>query len=111
MGKPTTIPLSYSDFIFASICEEMGVFMGMAVIMLLLILVYRGYKIALAQKHNFPYGRHRDYVYICHSIVGYFWRSFEVDSAYGNYDSFVTRRVQFYRVYRWEAAITQRKSK
>lgn len=53
MGKPTTIPLSYSDFIFASICEEMGVFMGMAVIMLLLILVYRGYKIALAQKHKF----------------------------------------------------------
>ncbi len=53
LGHPQYIPLAYSDFIFSAIAEEMGTFMGIAVIMLYLILVYRGIKISLAQPHPF----------------------------------------------------------
>lgn len=53
LGKPTVIPVVVSDFIFAAICEEMGVFTGMALIMLFLLLVYRGFKIALEQRDLF----------------------------------------------------------
>lgn len=53
LGKPDYIPLAHSDFIFASICEEMGIFIGIAVMMLFLIIVYRGYKISISQKNEF----------------------------------------------------------
>lgn len=53
MGYPDLIPLSYSDFIFPLICEEMGTAMGIAIIMLYMILVYRGIKIALDQEYIF----------------------------------------------------------
>lgn len=52
-GNPSFIPLSYNDFIFSSISEEMGVFTGIGVIMLFVLLVYRGFKIALLQNHKF----------------------------------------------------------
>lgn len=52
-GNPSFIPLSYNDFIFSSITEEMGVFTGIGVIMLFMILVYRGFKIALRQDSQF----------------------------------------------------------
>ena len=51
LGDPKLIPVVESDFIFAAIAEEMGIFTGMGVIMLFLILVYRGFKIALEQKN------------------------------------------------------------
>lgn len=53
LGMPQTIPLAESDFIFAAICEEMGILTGMGLIMLFLLLVYRSYKIAFGQKSMF----------------------------------------------------------
>lgn len=53
LGHPEFIPLSYTDFIFPAIVEEMGIFAGIGIIMLFLILVYRGFKIALGQRHKF----------------------------------------------------------
>ncbi len=53
LGHPDFIPEVYTDFIFSAICEEMGVFAGMGVIMLFLILVYRGFKIAISQGDKF----------------------------------------------------------
>ncbi len=47
LGHPEYIPEVHSDFIFSAICEEMGIFGGIAVIALYFILVYRGFKIAL----------------------------------------------------------------
>ena len=53
LGHPDFIPEVYTDFIFSAICEEMGIFTGMGVIMLFLILVYRGFKIAISQGDKF----------------------------------------------------------
>lgn len=53
LGHPEFIPLSYTDFIFSAICEEMGLFTGIGIIMLFMILVYRGFKIALNQTDKF----------------------------------------------------------
>lgn len=53
LGRPDFIPVVYTDFIFSAICEEMGIFMGIGVIMLFMILVYRGFKIAMVQDNIF----------------------------------------------------------
>lgn len=53
LGHPEFIPLAYTDFIFSAICEEMGLFTGIGIIMLFMILVYRGFKIALNQTNRF----------------------------------------------------------
>lgn len=53
LGRPGSIPLSFSDFIFPAIIEEMGVFMGIGILFLYLILFYRGLKIAMKQKNFF----------------------------------------------------------
>lgn len=53
LGRPTTIPLSYSDFIYPAIIEEMGIFMGIGILFLFLILFYRGLKIAMKQRQFF----------------------------------------------------------
>jgi cell division protein FtsW (lipid II flippase) len=52
-GNPSFIPLSYNDFIFSAISEEMGIFTGIGIIMLFMLLVYRGFKIALSQENQF----------------------------------------------------------
>lgn len=52
-GSPTSIPESHSDFIFSAICEEMGLFTGIAVIMCYFIFTYRGVKIALKTNNDF----------------------------------------------------------
>lgn len=52
-GNPYLIPEVHSDFIFSAICEEMGIFMGIAIIMLYFIFSYRGFKIALKAKNEF----------------------------------------------------------
>ncbi len=46
-GAPTYIPEVHSDFIFAAICEEMGVFGGAAVIILFFLIAYRCFKISI----------------------------------------------------------------
>ena len=53
LGHPDFIPEVHTDFIFSAICEEMGIFTGMGIIMLFLILVYRGFKIAISQDDKF----------------------------------------------------------
>ncbi|WMM26886.1 FtsW/RodA/SpoVE family cell cycle protein [Tissierella sp. MB52-C2] len=53
LGYPDFIPVVYTDFIFSAICEEMGVFTGIGIIMLFMILVYRGFKIAISQENLF----------------------------------------------------------
>lgn len=53
VGYPSQIPLAYSDVIFSAICEEMGVFAGIGIIMLYMLLVYRSIKIALNQEYTF----------------------------------------------------------
>ncbi len=53
LGRPTTIPLAFSDFIYPAIIEEMGIFMGIAILFLYLLLFYRGLKIAMRQANGF----------------------------------------------------------
>lgn len=53
LGSPGSIPLAHSDFIYASIIEELGIFMGIAVSLLYLIVFYRGLKISLSQPRPF----------------------------------------------------------
>lgn len=53
LGHPDFIPLVNYDFIFSAICEEMGIFTGIGIIMLFMILVYRGFKIAMVQEIQF----------------------------------------------------------
>ncbi|WP_422146336.1 FtsW/RodA/SpoVE family cell cycle protein [Miniphocaeibacter sp.] len=53
LGQPNLIPIATSDFIFPAIVEEMGIFTGMGVIMLFMILVYRGFKISMEQQSSF----------------------------------------------------------
>lgn len=53
-GSPWYIPEVHTDFVFAAICEEMGVFGGAAVIILFFLLAYRCFKITLnaTNKYN-----------------------------------------------------------
>ena len=53
LGSPHLIPFRESDFIFAAICEEMGIFTGIAVILLYFLLTYRGVKTAMKCENEF----------------------------------------------------------
>jgi len=53
LGRPDFIPEVNTDFIFSAICEEMGIFGGVAVVLFYFILVYRGFKIVLSTKEYF----------------------------------------------------------
>ena len=50
LGSPHFVPARHTDFIFSVIVEELGILGGSAVILLFFILVYRGFKIALAAR-------------------------------------------------------------
>lgn len=52
-GRPGYIPEVHSDFIFSAICEELGMFGGVAIILLFFIFTYRGMKIALKLPDGF----------------------------------------------------------
>ena len=52
-GKPEYIPEVHSDFIFSAICEELGMFGGVAIILLFFIFTYRGMKISLKLPDGF----------------------------------------------------------
>lgn len=52
-GTPHLIPEVHSDFIFAAICEEMGIFTGIAIILIYFIYSYRGFKIGIKAKNEF----------------------------------------------------------
>ncbi|WP_026477358.1 FtsW/RodA/SpoVE family cell cycle protein [Alkaliphilus transvaalensis] len=53
LGSPDFIPEVHTDFIFSAICEELGIFGGMAVVLLYFILNYRGFKISLTIQEPF----------------------------------------------------------
>lgn len=53
LGKPYFIPLAHSDFIFAAICEEFGMLGALALILMYLILVYRGLQVAIYAKNDY----------------------------------------------------------
>lgn len=53
LGRPTLIPAVHTDFIFSAICEEMGIFGGVGVVLLYFILVYRGFKLTLQIEEPF----------------------------------------------------------
>ncbi len=52
-GSPSYIPEVHSDFIFAAVCEEMGVFGGAAIILLFFLIAYRCFKIAITAQDSF----------------------------------------------------------
>lgn len=52
-GYPHFIPNVETDFIFSAICEEMGIFGGIAIIVLFMLLIYRGIKICLGLRDPF----------------------------------------------------------
>jgi cell division protein FtsW (lipid II flippase) len=53
LGSPTWIPEVHSDFIFPAIGEELGLLGTLAVLALYLVLVFRGFAIALAARDGF----------------------------------------------------------
>jgi cell division protein FtsW (lipid II flippase) len=52
-GLPTFIPFAYTDFMFAALGEELGLFGSVAVLLLFVVLIGRGFKVALAQADGF----------------------------------------------------------
>jgi len=46
-GRPGLIPAVHTDFVFSAIAEEFGLFGGLALILIYLLIVYRGFSIAL----------------------------------------------------------------
>jgi cell division protein FtsW (lipid II flippase) len=53
LGMPTTIPVVESDYIFAAICEEFGIIIGIALIGMYLIFIVRGILIAMDARTKF----------------------------------------------------------
>jgi cell division protein FtsW (lipid II flippase) len=53
LGRPQDIPDAPTDFVFAAIGEELGLLGTMAVLLLFVILVGRGYRTALARSDDF----------------------------------------------------------
>jgi len=53
LGQPQVIPAAATDLIFAVLTEELGLLGGIGVILLFLLLSYRGFRIALASGNNF----------------------------------------------------------
>jgi cell division protein FtsW (lipid II flippase) len=53
LGHPDVIPVVTTDFIFAAICEEMGLLTGFAIIILYFLLFYRCMRAAIYVEDNF----------------------------------------------------------
>jgi cell division protein FtsW (lipid II flippase) len=53
LGYPELIPVADSDYIFAAIAEELGIFGGLIVILLLLIFTLSGIRIAMGSRDMF----------------------------------------------------------
>ncbi len=52
-GSPWLIPAVHTDFIFAAICEEMGLAGGIGILFLFILFICRGIKIALSVSDEF----------------------------------------------------------
>lgn len=53
LGSPNLVPVATSDFIMPAVIEEMGIFMGISLVLLFLILIYKGMKISMTKKNVF----------------------------------------------------------
>jgi cell division protein FtsW (lipid II flippase) len=53
LGHPGLIPLAFTDFIFAAVGEELGLFGTTALLLMYLLLVWRGLRTALAREDSF----------------------------------------------------------
>lgn len=53
LGSPKTIPVYYTDFIFAVICEQFGVIFGLCVLLMYVALIWRGATTAMAARRSF----------------------------------------------------------
>ena len=53
MGSPGAVPVAHSDFIFASIAEEMGLLGAAGLLLLFALLVNRGFRAALFATNNY----------------------------------------------------------
>lgn len=53
MGMPTTIPVVEKDLIFSAICEEFGLFFGIGIILIFIMIFYRSVKISLNSQNKF----------------------------------------------------------
>jgi cell division protein FtsW (lipid II flippase) len=53
VGAPTVIPVVHSDFVFAAVIEEWGLIGGLAALILLLILIARGLRMAYLARSAF----------------------------------------------------------
>ncbi len=65
LGSPSLIPVSVSDFIYSAISEEFGFYGALILIFSIVILIYRGVKIAISTSNSF----HR---YLSLGLVFYF---------------------------------------
>jgi cell division protein FtsW len=52
-GRPNFIPAVHTDFVFAAIGEELGLAGTIAVLLLFMLLIYRGFRAALSAPHDF----------------------------------------------------------
>ncbi|MFA9397523.1 MAG: FtsW/RodA/SpoVE family cell cycle protein [Clostridiaceae bacterium] len=52
-GHPEYIPVNASDFIFSVLCEDMGIVMGFAVLIIYFLLFYRCMRVGVYVKDNF----------------------------------------------------------
>lgn len=52
-GFPGYIPAVHTDFIFSAVCEETGLLGGLGILILYMILVARGFKIALTSRDDY----------------------------------------------------------
>lgn len=53
LGHPEYVPVNTTDFIFAALCEELGILIGFAIIILYFLLFYRCMRAAVYEKDNF----------------------------------------------------------
>lgn len=53
LGSPRWVPAYQTDYVFSSICEEMGIFMGVLVIAFYIYIVIRGLRIASNAENKF----------------------------------------------------------
>lgn len=52
-GRPTSVPAVHTDLIIAAIGEELGLLGSFAVLILYMLLIYRGFRIAVAAANSF----------------------------------------------------------
>jgi cell division protein FtsW (lipid II flippase) len=53
LGHPEYVPVNTTDFIFAALCEELGILIGFAIIILYFLLFYRCMRAAVYEEDNF----------------------------------------------------------